>query len=70
MSNFDVITGKLFILDTANNRDFAQQIYTFRSPDSKDENGKDVEFKDDNIDCLNNAIIVYILIYKELKVLF
>ena len=69
MSNFDVITGKLFILDT-NNRDFAQQIYTFRSPDSKDENGKDVEFKDDNIDCLNNAIIVYILIYKELKVLF
>lgn len=70
MSNFDVITGKLFILDTPNNRDFAQQIYTFRSPDSKDENGKDVEFKDDNIDCLNNAIIVYILIYKELKVLF
>ena len=70
MSNFDVITGKLFILDTANNRDFAQQIYTFRSPDSKDENGKDVEFKDDNIDCLNNAIMAYILIYKELKVLF
>lgn len=70
MSNFDVITGKLFILDTPNNRDFAQQIYTFRSPDSKDENGKDVEFKDDNIDCLNNAIMAYILIYKELKVLF
>lgn len=70
MSNFDVITEKLFILDTPNNRDFAKQIYTFRSPDSKDENGKDVEFKDDNIDCLNNAIIVYILIYKELKVLF
>lgn len=70
MSNFDVITEKLFILDTLNNRDFVKQIYTFRSPDSKDENGKDVEFKDDNIDCLNNAIIAYILIYKELKVLF
>ena len=70
MSNFDVITEKLFVLDTPNNRDFVKQIYTFRSPDSKDENGKDVEFKDDNIDCLNNAIIVYILIYKELKVLF
>lgn len=60
MSNFDVITEKLFILDTPNNRDFANQIYTFKI---------DCEH-DDNIDCLNNAIMAYILIYKELKVLF
>lgn len=60
MSNFDVITEKLFILDTPNNRVFANQIYTFKI---------DCE-NDDNIDCLNNAIMAYILIYKELKVLF
>lgn len=60
MSNFDVITEKLFILDTQDNRDFANQIYTFKI---------DCE-NDDNIDCLNNAIMAYILIYKELKVLF
>lgn len=60
MSNFDVITEKLFILDTPDNRVFANQIYTFKI---------DCE-NDDNIDCLNNAIMAYILIYKELKVLF
>jgi predicted phage terminase large subunit-like protein len=60
MSNFDVITQKLFILDTQQNREFAQQIYTFSI---------DCEH-DDNIDCLNNAILAYIMIYGELKILF
>src|SRR5574344_515586 len=69
MANFDVITGKTLFVDTPNNREFAQQIYTFRNPDSKDENGKRVEFKDDNIDCLNNAILAYISVYGFLKVL-
>ncbi len=70
MANFDVITEKTLFVDTPNNREFAQQIYTFRNPDSKDENGKRVEFKDDNIDCLNNAAMAYISVYGFLKVLF
>lgn len=70
MANFDVITEKLFILDTNNNREFAQQFYTFQSPDAKDDFGKKAEFKDDNIDCVNNAILAYILVYGELKILF
>jgi predicted phage terminase large subunit-like protein len=60
MSNFDVITQKLIILDTPQNRDFANQIYTFKI---------DCDY-DDNIDCLNNAIMAYIMIYNELKILF
>ena len=60
MSNFDVITQKLIILDTPQNRTFASQIYTFKI---------DCDY-DDNIDCLNNAIMAYILVYKELKILF
>ncbi len=60
MANFDVITQKLFIVDTLQNRDFAKQIYTFKI---------DCEH-DDNIDCLNNAIMAYVLLYGELKVLF
>ena len=70
MANFDVITEKTLFVDNPNNREFAQQIYTFRNPDSKDENGKKVEFKDDNIDCLNNAAMAYISVYGLLKVLF
>lgn len=74
MANFDVITQKLVIVDTPQNREFAQQIYTFRHPDEKkDKDGntvEKVEIKDDNIDCLNNAIIAYILLYGELKILF
>jgi len=70
MANFDVITGKTFILDTPQNREFVDQIYTFRSPDEKYENEKDEEFNDDNIDCLNNAIMAYIQVFGELKVLF
>lgn len=60
MANFDVITQKLLIFDTPANREYAQQIYTFKI---------DCE-KDDNIDCLNNAIMAYILVFGELKILF
>lgn len=60
MANFDVITQKLFILDTPANREYVNQIYTFKI---------DCEH-DDNIDCLNNAIMAYILVFGELKILF
>lgn len=60
MANFDVITQKLLICDTPQNREFVQQIYTFKA---------DCEH-DDNIDCINNAIMAYILVYGLLKVLF
>lgn len=60
MANFDVITQKLLIFDTPANREYANQIYTFKI---------DCE-KDDNIDCLNNAIMAYILVFGELKILF
>lgn len=60
MSNFDVITDKLYIVDNEANLDFLQQVYTF-----------DINCEhDDNIDCLNNAIMAYILVFGELKVLF
>jgi hypothetical protein len=68
MANFDVITGKLLIVDTPQNREFVDQIYTFMSPD--DDDYDEDEFYDDNIDCLNNAILAYILVYGQLKVLF
>lgn len=60
MANFDVITQKLFILDTPTNREYVNQIYTFKIDCDKD----------DNIDCLNNAIMAYILVFGELKILF
>lgn len=60
MSNFDVITQKLMILDNHQNREFIQQVYTFKIDCDHD----------DNIDCLNNAILAYILIFRELKILF
>lgn len=60
MANFDVLTNKVFLLDTPNNREFAQQIYTFKL---------DCE-NDDNIDCLNNAVMAYILVLGQLKILF
>ncbi len=60
MSNFDVITQKLIISESDQNREFANQIYTFKIDCSND----------DNIDCLNNAILAYIMLYGELKVLF
>lgn len=75
MTNFDVITTKTFFLDTVQNREFVDQIYTFRPPvESKNEDEEneddDENFFDDNIDCLNNAIIAYITLFHELKVLF
>ena len=60
MANFDVLTQKLFIIDTPQNREYANQIYIFKI---------DCE-RDDNIDCLNNAIMAYILVFGELKILF
>jgi len=72
MSNFDVMTGKTFFVDNENNRNFVKQIYIFRHPDAKDSDGKrkTEEINDDNIDCLNNAIMAYILVFGELKILF
>ena len=60
MSNFDVITDKLYIVENEANNSFLQQIYTF---DEECEH-------DDNIDCLNNALMAYILVFGELKTLF
>lgn len=68
MANFDVITEKLFVVDTAQNREFVDQIYTFMSPSDDDYN--EGEFNDDNIDCLNNAIMAYITVLGVLKILF
>jgi len=68
MANFDVITGKLLIVDTIQNREFINQVYTFMSP--ADDDYDEDELHDDNIDCLNNAIMAYILIFGELKILF
>lgn len=60
MANFDIITKKVLILDTPQNRDFTQQVYTFKIDCAND----------DNVDCLNNAIMAYVLKYKILRVLF
>lgn len=60
MANFDVLTDKLRVLDSEQNLSFLQQVYTFSLKCEHD----------DNIDCLNNAIMAYILIFNELKVLF
>jgi predicted phage terminase large subunit-like protein len=60
MANFDVITDKLMVHDTNQNNEFLQQVYTFKLGCAND----------DNIDCLNSAIMAYITIYRELKVLF
>ena len=60
MANFDVITNKLIVIDTVQNREFIQQVYTFKMDCAND----------DNIDCLNNAITAYILVYGKLKILF
>ncbi len=53
MSNYETITDKVFVQDNSNNRNFAKQIYQFKQ-DAEKEN-----IHDDNIDCLNNAIIAY-----------
>lgn len=60
MANFDVITNKLIVIDTPQNRDFIKQVYTFKLDCAND----------DNVDCLNNAIMAYILVFGRLKILF
>jgi predicted phage terminase large subunit-like protein len=60
MANFDVITNKLIVIDIVQNREFIQQVYTFKMDCAND----------DNIDCLNNAIMAYILVFRKLKILF
>lgn len=60
MANFDVITNKLVVIDTVQNREFINQVYTFKIDCAND----------DNIDCMNNAIMAYITVYGQLKVLF
>lgn len=60
MSNFDIITDKLYVFENDENSNFMQQVYSF---DVKCDH-------DDNIDCLNNALMAYILIHGELKILF
>ena len=60
MANHETITSKVIFNDTANNRNFAKQIYTFTQDVEKN------KVHDDNIDCLNNAIIAYKSLYKIL----
>jgi len=61
IANYETITQKVYFQDNNNNRNFAKQIYLF-----KDTNEAKEELHDDNIDCLNNAIIAYKSLYKML----
>jgi predicted phage terminase large subunit-like protein len=60
MANYETITDKVLIQDNSNNRNFAKQIYQFK------QNAEKENIHDDNIDCLNNAIIAYKSIYRIL----
>lgn len=60
MANYETIDNKVLIQDNSNNRKFAKQIYQFR------QDGEKKNIHDDNIDCLNNAIIAYKSIYRLL----
>lgn len=60
MANYETITGKVFLQENQNNRKFAKQIYQFKQDAEKE------GIHDDNIDCLNNAIIAYKSIYRIL----
>ena len=51
-ANLDVFFNNLRILDTENNKSFVFQWYSF-------EQNMDKKTKDDNIDCVNNAIMYY-----------
>lgn len=57
LTNFDIITNRVYFIDNINNREFVQQIYLFN---------QDCE-NDDNIDCLNNAILAYYRIFRSIK---
>jgi len=61
MANYETITNRVFFQDNVNNRNFVKQIYLF-----KDTNEAKEELHDDNIDCLNSAIIAYKSLYKML----
>lgn len=60
MANYETITGKVLVQDNSNNRNFAKQIFLFAQDAEKN------NIHDDNIDCLNNAIIAYKSIYRIL----
>jgi hypothetical protein len=60
MANYETITDKVLIQDNINNRNFAKQIYLFK------QDGEKEGVHDDNIDCLNNAIIAYKSLYRIL----
>lgn len=60
MANYETIADKVLIQDNANNRNFAKQIYLFK------QDGEKENIHDDNIDCLNNAIIAYKSLYRIL----
>lgn len=60
MANYETITSKVIFNDNDNNRKFAKQIYTFVQDAEKN------KVHDDNIDCLNNAVIAYKSLYKIL----
>ena len=59
IANFDLLTKKVFFIDTGNNRNFATQIYSFS------ENCE----HDDNIDVVNNALIVCYSFFKKIKII-
>ena len=64
MANYETITNRVFFQDNVNNRNFIKQIYLF----CQDAEAKKI--KDDNIDCLNNAIIAYKNYYRLLGDIF
>ena len=59
IANFDLLTKKVFFIDTEKNRDFAIQIYSFSESCEHD----------DNIDVVNNALIVCFSFFKKIKII-
>ena len=59
IANFDLLTKKVFFIDTEKNRDFAVQIYSFSESCEHD----------DNIDVVNNALIVCYSFFKKIKII-
>lgn len=62
MSNYDIIINNVLFADNENNRNYVKQIYQFKQ-DAKD-------IHDDNIDCLNNAVMAYIAVFGRLLQIF
>ena len=63
-ANLDVFRNDLYFLSTPQNQMFAQKMCTFTSPEIMEKK----KIKDDEIDCLNNAILFYILSGKIKKI--